>query len=116
MSVPRQVEKEECRQVSGSISRMFRQENCKIAFEFQREEFISPFVHKDVWIRNRNICQERNALTCLLGWLVGCQRGGADVLQSGSQAGGDPGVLGHSPSGGQTELCQRPSSGLQQHS
>ena len=42
VSVPRQVEKEECRQVSESISRMFRQENCKIAFEFQREEFISP--------------------------------------------------------------------------
>ena len=116
VSVPRQVEKEECRQVNQSVKH-FAKKIAKLHFEFEREEFLCPpFVHKDVWIRNRNICLQRNALTCLPGWLVGCQRGGADVLQSGSQAGGDPGVLGHSPSGGETELCQRPSSGLQQHS
>ena len=36
-------------------------------------------------------------------------------MQSGSQAGGDPGVSGHSPPGGPTELCQCSSPGLHQH-
>ena len=103
------------RRVNQSVV-CFGKKIAKLHLNFKGKNLSPPFVHKDVWIRNRNICQEPNALTCLLGWLVGCQRGGADVLQSGSQAGGDPGVLGHSPSGGETELCQRPSSGLQQHS
>ena len=92
----------------------FGKKIAKLHLNFKGKNLSPPFVHKDVWIRNRNICLERSALTCWV--VVGGQRGGADVVQSGSQAGGDPGVLGHSPSGGETELCQRPSSGLQQHS
>ena len=62
VSVPRQVEKEECRQVraedlhQSSIIKRFWQENCKIACEFQREEITCPpIVHKDVWLRNLNL-------------------------------------------------------------